>query len=255
MSEPNHVDSQKRSKQHLAAVKALRSYISQQTSLTDKGVKHDLISDTWHWPNVNIGEVAIWEILFTDGSILSIITVDDGPAASPETPVSQVRLGGWSLNGVQSPRLGRQRAKSYSHVISHSLRHRMGHIDVTALASEQEEERADQSTQMTKHIASFLSSDSTNAACFSASLPGNYWEELTVRDNIVILPGEEVRGVDETKQTAKTPRAAFPTCLRAARRSALLLSSASATTAQLRVQSQKTDFAHQTWSLTKEMLL
>ncbi|KAK4445209.1 hypothetical protein QBC34DRAFT_472741 [Podospora aff. communis PSN243] len=187
MSEPNYVDSQKPSKQHLAALKALRSYIRQQTSLTDKGVKYDLISDAWYRPNANVGEVTIWEVLSSDGSTLAILTVNHDPATSPETPVTQVRIEEWSLNGVQSPLLTRQQAKSYSHVISQSLRHRMGHIVVDALTAEQEEERAGQSIQMTKDIASFLSSGNPTMACFSASLPGNYWEELTVRDNFVVL--------------------------------------------------------------------
>ncbi|KAK0623838.1 hypothetical protein B0T14DRAFT_565157 [Immersiella caudata] len=193
MAESN-ATSKRASKRRLAALQALQRYVSQQTSLLDKGVKHELASDIWYRPHVDVREVTVWELLAGDGSTLSIVTVDH--AGSPVTPVSEVRIETWSLNGAQGPRLERQQAKRYSHVIFQSLRYRMSHIDVGPLTREQEkeeeeeeeeEERAARSTEMTMDITAFLSNSKVSSTSFSGCMPGNCWEELAVKDNIVVL--------------------------------------------------------------------
>lgn len=171
----------------LAVLRRLRDYINQQTNLTNKGVKHALASDAWYLPAVDVQGVIVWAAISDDYSTFFIATLSPLITDSLDVSSCEMRMESWSLNGAKPPRLEKQETRTYSHSIYQSIRYRMGHIDVEAPAPDQAQERAEESTLMARDIASFLSKTSSYSASFSAILSGNHWEELVVRDGVVML--------------------------------------------------------------------
>lgn len=186
MVEPN-LHSSKPLENDDGTLQSLYDYISQYRILTTRGLKHDFISEGWFRPDVNVEEVTIWDVIGGNGSALSVISIENGSTELQGAPSGQVRIETWMLNGPQEPYLVGQHTIPHAQVIVQSLLSTMEHLDVPPLTTEQEIERTDASTTMTLAIVSFLTGCQVPRGPFSATLPGNYWEEVAVLDNIVVL--------------------------------------------------------------------
>jgi len=160
-------------------LRLLYAYLNQHQGSVSKQ-KHDLASKEWSRPEIAIEEVTIWDLVSDDGATASIVIVENGTQPGNAT----VRIETWTLNGGDKPLLKSHDTISCSSLVWQSLGSRMRHIDLPSLTEEQSTELEKVSTTATLCVASQLWQ---RQGPFSAVFGGNYWEEIVVADNVIVL--------------------------------------------------------------------